>query len=64
MDEDITLNDDVKTDATDGNVIVIDDEAQGDVKIRSNLVVTDTIYIDDDNSDEANKVDISKAQFA
>ena len=64
MDEDITLNDDVKTDATDGNVIVIDDEAQGDVKIRSNLVVTDTIYIDDDNNDEANKVDISKAQFA
>ena len=64
MDEDITLNDDVKTDATDGNVIVIDDEAQGDVKIRSNPVVTDTIYIDDDNNDEANKVDISKAQFA
>ena len=64
MDEDITLNDDEKTDATDGNVIVIDDEAQGDVKIRSNLVVTDTIYIDDDNNDEANKVDISKAQFA
>ena len=64
MDEDITLTDDVKTDSTDGNLIVIDDEAQGDVKMRSNPVITDTIYIDDDNNDDTNKVDISKAQFA
>merc|ERR1712130_753669 len=57
MDEDITLTDDVKTDSTDGNLIVIDDEAQGDVKMRSNPVITDTIYIDDDNNDDTNKVD-------
>jgi len=63
MDEDITLNDDLRTDANDSNVIVIDDEAQEEVKMRSNPVSTDTIYIDDDNTDETNKVDISKAQF-
>ena len=66
MDEDITLNDDIKTESSDNNVIVIDDEAQNDVKIResSSSGPSEAIYIDGVGEDGANNdnniIDISR----
>ena len=66
MDEDITLNDDIKTESSDNNVIVIDDEAQNDVKIRENSSSgpSEAIYIDgvgeDGDNNDNNIIDISR----
>ena len=64
IDEDITLHDDIKPESLDNNVIVIDDEAQNDVKIRhsSGSAASDAIYIDSVGAEEAesNNIDISR----
>ena len=64
IDEDITLHDDIKTESSDNNVIVIDDESQNDMKIRhsSSSGASDAIYIDSVGGEEgeSNNIDISR----
>ena len=65
IDEDITLHDDINPESSDNNVIVIDDEqAQNDVKIRhsSSSGASDAIYIDSVGGEDSdsNNIDISR----
>merc|ERR1711976_369530 len=65
IDEDITLHDDINPESSDNNVIVIDDEqAQNDVKIRhsSSSEASDAIYIDSVGGEDSdsNNIDISR----